>query len=83
MLGRITSKWENPFYFARDISEQTCLKLYEFYVRNEMSEQLSELEGKEFGCWCIPYFFHGDVLVELVREKKDERERADNKARDL
>ena len=48
-----------------------------------MSEQLSELEGKEFGCWCIPYFFHGDVLVELVREKKDERERADNKARDL
>ena len=34
MLGRITSKWENPFYFAREISEQTSLELYEVYVRN-------------------------------------------------
>lgn len=74
MLGKITSKWQNPFYFARDISEQTCLKLYEVYVRNEMVEQLSELEGKELGCWCTPYHCHGDVLVELVREMKEERE---------
>lgn len=26
-LGKIRSKWENPFYYARGISEQTCLEL--------------------------------------------------------
>ena len=81
MLGKKTSKWQNPFYFARDISEQTCLKLYEVYVRNEMSEQLSELEGKALGFCCTPYFCHGDVLVELVREMKGEREHEERKVK--
>ena len=74
MLGKISSKWQNPFFFARNISDQTSLKLYEVYMRNEMVEQLSELEGKELGCWCTPALCHGDVLVKLVHELKEERD---------
>ena len=47
-----------------------------------MSDQLSELEGKELGCWCSPYFCHGDVLVKLVREMKDEQEHEGRKRKE-
>ena len=69
VLGKVNSKWQNPFTML-NVSEETSLKLYETYVRNELMDQLKELEGKELGCWCKPNVCHGDVLVKLINELK-------------
>jgi len=40
---------------------------------------LDELEGKILGCWCIttnklePLKCHGQILMKLLREKKNEK----------
>ena len=39
-------------------------------VRNndEMIQKLKELENKVLGCWCKPWFCHGDILIKLYNE---------------
>ncbi|XP_052078951.1 uncharacterized protein LOC127717247 [Mytilus californianus] len=46
------SKWQNPFQ----------------YNGKTLSESLSELRGKNLGCWCHPAPCHGDVLIELLKK---------------
>lgn len=31
-------------------------------------QRVMALAGKRLGCWCAPELFHGDVLVEILRE---------------
>ena len=64
------------------MSCETSPELYEVFVRNEMSQHLHKLEGKELGCWCAPYLYHGDVLVKIMKEMKDERERVQKRKND-
>jgi hypothetical protein len=35
--------------------------------RKDLFEQLHELSGQRFGCWCAPKCSHGDILVRLFR----------------
>ena len=68
-LGIPASKWGNPFKLT-EYDRETCLKLYEEYVKNtpDLINNIDELNGKELGCWCKPEGCHGDILIKLLNE---------------
>ena len=64
------SKWHNPFK-SKDHPNQNVLELYRNYIlASELYKDLNELDGLILGCWCKPNNCHGDVLVQLMNEKK-------------
>lgn len=79
-IGR-GSKWGCPFTIIKDRptlakeivdSKEEALAKYKEYVlaSPELMESLDELEGKVLGCFCKPDKCHGDVLLELLGQKK-------------
>lgn len=70
-IGR-PSKWGNPFVIGKDGTRKEVLEKYRQYILNnkELYDSLMELDGKILGCWCKPKSCHGDVLVELIEQKK-------------
>ena len=70
-LGISASKWGNPFKLS-EYDRNTCLNLYEDYVRNtpDLINNINDLRGKELGCWCKPEGCHGDILIKLLNENK-------------
>ena len=73
--GATGSKWGNPFSVKKYGLEE-CLKLYEEHIRGDKAlwDALDELTGlSELGCWCKPEMCHGDVLLRLLSEKKEQK----------
>ena len=79
-IGR-GSKWGCPYTIIKDrptlakeivASKEEALSKYKEYVLNtpELMESLDELDGKVLGCFCKPELCHGDVLLELIAQKK-------------
>jgi hypothetical protein len=79
-IGR-GSKWGCPFTIIKDRptlakeivdSKEEALSKYKEYVlaTPELIDNLDELEGKVLGCYCKPEKCHGDVLLELITQKK-------------
>lgn len=79
-IGR-GSKWGCPYTIIKDRptlakeivnSKEEALSKYKEYVLNspELMESLDELDGKVLGCFCKPELCHGDVLLELIAQKK-------------
>jgi hypothetical protein len=69
--GTRKSKWHNPFSVDKYGLDE-CLALYENYIRkSHLYNDLHELENKILGCWCAPEKCHGDILIKLLREKKN------------
>lgn len=79
-IGR-GSKWGCPFTIIKDRptlakeivdSKEEALTKYKEYVleNQELMDSLHELEGKTLGCFCKPEKCHGDVLLELLAQKK-------------
>jgi hypothetical protein len=79
-IGR-GSKWGCPYTIIKDRptlakeivnSKEEALSKYKEYVLNtpELMESLDELDGKVLGCFCKPEPCHGDVLLELIAQKK-------------
>ena len=66
--GVEVSKWRNP-YTVNKYGRERCLALYEQHIRDNLMNDLAELEGKVLGCWCKPEPCHGDVLIKLFKEK--------------
>lgn len=69
-IGRGT-KWGNPFILGVHGNKQEVINLYKQYAKNnpEIYDNLEELKGKRLGCSCKPSICHGDVLIELLKEK--------------
>jgi hypothetical protein len=69
------SIWGNPFIIGRDGTREQVIEKYREYARNNplIQSELDALEGKVLGCWCKPSACHGDVLVELLEERKEQR----------
>ena len=69
-IGR-PSKWGNPFKINTDGNREVVIEKYLNWImtQEELLDSLGELEGKVLGCWCKPKECHGDVLVELFKEK--------------
>ena len=58
------SKWASP-YGGQNLDK------YAAHVRRKLWHKLDSLEGKLLGCWCEDeHGCHGDVLVDLLEEKK-------------
>lgn len=70
-IGR-PSKWGNPFEIGKDGTREEVILKYEKYIREnkELLADFSELENKVLACWCAPKKCHGDVLVDLLKERK-------------
>lgn len=79
-IGR-GSKWGCPFTVIKDRptlakeiveTKEEALSKYKEYVLSspELMESLDELEGKVLGCFCKPEKCHGDILLELLSQKK-------------
>ena len=71
MIDR-TTKWGNPFVVGRDGTRSECLSKYRewFLTQPQLVESLKELDGKILGCWCSPLPCHGDILIEIRKEQK-------------
>jgi hypothetical protein len=69
-IGR-PSKWGNPFTIGNDGTREEVIKKYREYILSKKSLLLClpELKGKILGCWCSPKPCHGDVLIELIKER--------------
>lgn len=67
--GTTKSKWANPFS-VKKYGRHKCLELYKQYIINSnLYNELHELDDKILGCWCYPEQCHGDILIELIKEK--------------
>ena len=75
------SKWGNPYIhikdkttlaeFIVDTREEAIAKYREYILsKPELLNSLHELEGKILGCFCKPQSCHGDILLELLSQKK-------------
>ena len=69
-IGR-GSIWGNPFRIGRGIRRLEAIELYRDWIlqRKQLLARLPELAGKRLGCFCKPSECHGDVLVELFKER--------------
>lgn len=69
------SKWHNPFSIGKDGTRKEVIEKYRQYILSNpklMNCLIEELDGKILGCWCKPKACHGDVLIELIEQKKNE-----------
>lgn len=66
-MGLKNSKWHNKYKLINTIDD--CLKLFEEYARENLYDNLEELNSKIIGCWCKPNRCHGDILIKLFKEK--------------
>ena len=69
-IGR-PSKWGNPFTIGKDGNRKEVIRKYKKWILNqpELLKSLVELEDKVLGCWCYPKECHGDVLLNMLKEK--------------
>lgn len=83
-IGR-PSKWGNPFTHLdnsthakyKKATRQEAIEAYKDYILNgegkHLLDNLHELDGKVLGCWCKPKSCHGDILVEIIEERKQSK----------
>lgn len=69
------SPFGNPFRIEKDDtqSREDAIELYLNWIQlpeqAHLLHQLDSLRGKTLVCWCHPRRCHGDVLIQLMREK--------------
>ncbi len=71
-IGR-GSKWGNPFTVA-EYGRMAAIGKYQEWLlseRHDLIAALSELDGKVLGCYCKPEACHGDILVAMVKARKE------------
>lgn len=71
-IGR-GSIWGNPFHIGADGTREEVIEKYKIYIlkKPELLSQLHTLEGHTLGCFCKPSPCHGDVLIELLKQQKE------------
>ena len=68
--GLPESKWHNPYMVKPN---EKAVELFEKYIltRQDLLNNLQELDGKILVCWCKPLPCHGDVLIKLIENGKE------------
>jgi hypothetical protein len=72
-----SSVWANPYPVERN-GRRRAVALYRDHVLSSpaLLARLPELEGETLGCWCgLDEACHGDVLIELLKERRGQHER--------
>lgn len=74
-LGLPESKWHNPFPMKKESDRPEVIRKFRIYIlsREDLMNSLEELDGKVLGCYCNPRMCHGNVLLELLEVKKNDR----------
>ena len=69
------SEWGNPFVIGKDGTRSEVIAKYEVWLRNNpvLMAKIMELDGKILGCWCSPLPCHGDVIIKIINEIKQNR----------
>ena len=69
------SKWGNPFKIGIDGDRREVIEKYRLWLleQPELMTEIAELHGKTLGCWCRPYFCHGDVILEIAKQEFEKR----------
>ena len=72
-IGR-GSKWGNPFIIDKHGSRNEVIAKYKEYIlgKPELLAQLHEIKGKDLICYCAPQACHGDILVHMANNPKEE-----------
>ena len=77
-IGRPT-KWGNPFSHKDGTlakfkvnTRKEAIDAYRLMMleSKDKLDELEELRGKTLGCWCHPLPCHGDIIVELLGQKR-------------
>jgi len=77
-IGRPT-KWGNPFSHKDGTlakfkvnTRKEAIDAYRLMMleSKDKLDELEELRGKTLGCWCHPLPCHGDIIVELLEQKR-------------
>ncbi len=69
-IGR-GSKWGNPFILGKDGDrDEVCDKYEEWFWKQDICNDISELKGKILGCFCKPKRCHGDFLARIANEEE-------------
>jgi hypothetical protein len=74
-IGR-PSKFGNPFIIPRDGTRAQVILKYRKWLVGQLQKSksrriaLEALRGKVLVCWCKPLACHGDVIVELLEERR-------------
>lgn len=74
-IGLPASPFGNPFRIDKDTiqNRDDAIELYAEWIQRpaqaHLLHQLDSLRGKTLVCWCTPRRCHGDVLIQLLREK--------------
>lgn len=72
------SKFANPYKINIDGNRETIIAKYEKYIRDNIDNgiitksDLLTLKGKTLGCWCKPHICHGDILIKIISDMKNE-----------
>lgn len=65
------SPWANPYKMKSESDRQRVIEQYREWVNHRSGYGgLEALRGKTLVCWCKPKHCHGDVLLELVEDRK-------------
>lgn len=86
-IGR-GGKWGNPYSTNKNSrlakyhvgTKEEAIAKYADYIRRtpELYGTLEELAGQRLGCTCKPYRCHGDILIELLEEKRAKERKKDD-----
>jgi len=82
-IGR-PSKWGNPYSHKEGTlakykkeTRSEAIEAYRDYILNgdgkHLINELDELDGKILGCWCKPKSCHGDILKEIIEQRKQKK----------
>ncbi|WP_050631512.1 DUF4326 domain-containing protein [Bradyrhizobium viridifuturi] len=66
-IGRL-SKWGNPSVIGRDGTRVDVIAKYRAWIvaQPALMNELDELRTRDLVCWCAPFAYHGDGLLELA-----------------
>ena len=73
LFGNPFSHKDNTMAEYKVSSVEEAIQKYEEWIQAqpELLDSLDELDGKVLGCWCFPKPCHGDVLIKLLKERKN------------
>lgn len=68
---RRPAKWGNPFRIGEDGTRSEVIEKFRNWIltQDHLLNDIEELRGKRLGCWCHPKPCHGDVLIDLIKER--------------
>lgn len=76
-LNLPASPFGNPYRIEQDTDElrEDAIELYANWIhlpaQAHLMPLLDELRGQILACWCYPKHCHGEVLIQLLREREE------------